>query len=284
MRVNTRVRIGTGNGLLALGVLRVSAQRAREESPVNIPNPATMARRGLVVLILLGWLGGAVPAHALTVADTAVLEPLFRTLLANPPVLRLDVVPDLYEGGYARVSVYAEHPEIKGMRIDQMWIRLVGVSFDPDALRQGTLKVLDVRESAIYGKLSLASVQEFLNHQDAVRNVTLTVDGDSITARGTFLYNGVPTRVRMQGEFQVYGAPEVFFHLQALFVNSIPLPYVVVDRLERQMNPVIDFRTWPVPFPVRSFHQSADAFVLSSQADYSQPCEACGGTPLQLKP
>ncbi len=251
---------------------------------MKIPNRPSMARRGIVVLILLTWLGSAVPAHALTVADTAVLEPLFRTLLADPPVLRLDVVPDLYEGGYARVSVYAEHPQIQGMRIDQLWIRLVGVSFDPDALKQGTLKVLDVRESAIYGKLSLASVQEYLNHQGAVRNVSLTVAGDSITASGTVLYNGAATRVRMQGEFQVYGAPEIFFHIQTLSVNSIPLPYVVVDRIERQMNPVVDFRTWPVPFPVRSFHQSADAFVLSSQADYSQPCEACGGTPLQLKP
>ena len=175
---------------------------------MKIPNLATMARRGLVVLILLGWLGGAAPAHALTVADTAVLEPLFRTLLANPPVLRLDVVPDLYEGGYARVSVYAEHPEIKGMRIDQMWIRLVGVSFDPDALRQGTLKVLDVRESSIYGKLSLASVQEFLNHQDAVRDVT-PHGGRRLhhRARDGPVQRYVPTRVRMQGSFRCTARP-----------------------------------------------------------------------------
>ena len=48
-----------------------------------------------------------------------------------------------------------------------------------------------MRESSIYGKLSLASVQDFLNHQGAVRDVSLRVDGDSITARGTVLYNGV---------------------------------------------------------------------------------------------
>jgi hypothetical protein len=246
-----------------------------------------MRRHTLVVLFLtaaLCGLSGPQPARGLTFADAAVLEPLFRTLLNSPPVFRMDVVPDTYEGGYARVSVYAEHPQIEGMSIDQLWIRLIGASFDPTALNQGTLKVLGVRDSAIYGKLALASVQDYLNHQGAVRQVTLSVAGDTVTARGTVLYNGAATRVRMQGEFQVYGAPEVFFHIQTLSVNSIPVPYALVDRVERQMNPVVDFRTWPVPFPVRSFHQSANTFILSSQADYSQPCEACGGPPLQLKP
>ena len=245
-----------------------------------------MIRRSFVALVLAAALcgPGLQPARALTIADTTVLEPLFRALLNAPPVLRMDVVPDLYDGGYARVSVYAEHPQIEGMRIDQLWMRLVGVSFDPDALRQGTLKVLGVRDSAIYGKLAIASVQDYLNHQGAVRDVTLSVSGQTVTARGTVLYNGAATRVRMQGEFQVYGAPEVFFHIQALLVNSIPVPYAIVDRVERQMNPVVDFRTWPVPFPVRSFHQNAATFILSSQTDYSQPCEACGGAPLQLKP
>jgi hypothetical protein len=242
--------------------------------------------RYLAVLSIVACVAGAVSVGnaALTVADPSVLRPIFTQLLDNPPVLRLDVVPDLYEGGYARVSIYAEHPQIKGMRIDQLWIRLVGVTFDPQALRAGELKVLDVRESAIYGKLQLASVQDFLNHEGSVQDVRLVAREDTIMASGTILYNGVPTRVRMQGVFQVYGAPEVFFHLQALLVNSIPVPYILVDKLERQMNPVVDFRTWPVPFPIRTFHQDSGAFVLSSQTDYSQPCEACGGAPVQLKP
>jgi len=242
--------------------------------------------RSLAALFTVVFFAGVVSVGnaALMVADTSVLRPIFTQLLDNPPVLRLDVVPDLYEGGYARISIYAEHPDIKGMRIDQLWIRLVGVSFDPQALRAGELKVQDVRESAIYGKLQLASVQDFLNHEGSVQDVRLVAREDTILASGTVLYNGVPTRVRMQGVFQVYGAPEVFFHLQALLVNSIPVPYVLVDKLERQMNPVVDFRTWPVPFPIRTFHQDNGTFVLSSQTDYSQPCEACGGTPVKLKP
>jgi len=242
--------------------------------------------RYLAALVIVAWAAAAaVPARAaLVIADTSLLPPIFADLLDHPLVLRVDAVPDLYEGGYARISIYAEHSEIKGMRIDQLWIRLIGASFDPEALRQGTLEVLDVRESAVYGKLTFESVQDFLNHQGTVRDVRLKADQGSISAVGTVLYNGVPTRVRMQGVFQVYGAPEVFFHLQALLVNSIPVPYVLVDRIERQINPVLDFRSWPVQFPLRSFRQDHGVFVLSTQVDYSQPCEACGGAPLQLKP
>jgi hypothetical protein len=223
------------------------------------------------------------PARAeLAVASTDLLRPVFNTLLGNPPFLRIEAVPDLYEGGYARISAYARNVVIKGMRIDEMWINLVGASLDPAALRAGTLKVLQLRDSSIYGKLRLANVQDFLNQQGAVQDVRLTADGDDITATGTLMYNGIPTHVRMQGVFQVYGEPEVFFHIEELFVNSIPMPYVLVDRVERQMNPVVDLRSWPVAFKLRTFRQTRDGFILSSQRDLSQPCNDCGGTPLQL--
>jgi len=244
-----------------------------------------MLRRLSALLILGCVLGAFVPARAeLTVASTEILPPIFNQLLGTPPYVKVDAVPDLYEGGYARISVYSRQPQIKGMRIDELWIKLVGVSFDPELLRQGTLKVLDIRDQAIYGKLSLASVEEYLNHQSDVRDVRLSFNGESIVGSATVVYNGVPTRVRMQGIFQVYGDPEVFFHIQALLVNSLPVPYIIVDRLERQLNPIVDFRTWPVQFKIRSFRQSPEGFVLSSQADFSQPCNACGGPPLQLKP
>ncbi len=234
---------------------------------------------------MLAVLSARAPARAqLTVASTEILPPIFGRLLGAPLSLRLDAVPDLYEGGYARISVYARNADIKGMHIDEIWIRLVGVSFDPELLRRGTLKVLDIRDSAIYGKLNLASVEEFLSQQGAVQDVRLIPNGESIVGIATILYNGVPARVRMQGVFQVYGDPEVFFHIQALLVNSLPVPYVLVDSLERQMNPVIDFRTWPVQFKIRSFRQTPQGFVLSSQRDLSQPCNACGGPLVQLKP
>lgn len=243
-----------------------------------------MARILCAALVMVVCLPGApAPARAgLPFASTEGLRPLFSRMLGDPPVMHLEVVPDMYEGGYARISVYAHDVEIKGMRIDEIWIRLVGAELDPQALRRGELKVLGVRDSAIYGTIRLQNVQDFLNRQGAVRDVTLTPDGDGITAVATVLYNGIPTRVRMQGVFQVYGEPEVFFHIQALFVNSIPVPYVLVDRLERDMNPVVDFRTWPVHFRIRSFRQTPEGFVLSSQRDFAQPCTTCGGPPLQF--
>ncbi len=225
------------------------------------------------------------PARAdLPVANTAILSPIFSQLLGNPPTMHLEAVPDLYPGGYARISIYGRNVEIKGMLIDEIWIKLVGVSFDPALLRQSTLKVLGLRDSGIYGKLRLASVQQFLNRQGAIQDVSLSLNGESIVGVATVVYNGLPTRVRMQGIFQVYGEPEVFFHIQALLVNSLPVPYILVDNLERQMNPVVDFRTWPVQFKIRSFQQTPEGFVLSSQRDFSQPCNICGGPILQLTP
>jgi hypothetical protein len=240
----------------------------------------------VTVFVILACLGGLLLPAAAEPQTTSPqqLRTLFSHLLGDPPLIHMEAVPDIYDGGYARVSVYGRHVMIKGMLIDELWIKLVGVSFDPAELRRGNLKVLDIRDNAIYGKLSLAAVQDFLNQQAAVRDVQLGVNAEAITGAATVVYNGIPTRVRMQGVFQVYGDPEVFFHIQALSVNSIPVPYILAANLERQINPVVDFRTWPVEFKIRTFKQTPEGFVLSSQRDFAQPCDACGGPPLQLAP
>src|SRR5205807_10125864 len=65
------------------------------------------------------------------------------------------------------------------------------------------------------------------------------------------------------------GEPEIYFHIEALFVNSLPVPYVVVDRLERSMNPVVDFRSWPVPFKIRSFRATPEGDRKSTRLNSS---------------
>ena len=242
--------------------------------------------RSLLVVLVIGCALGVLRSAQADVpfASVEVLRPLFSQMLGNPTLMRLDAVPDIYEGGYARISVYAEHARIKGMLVDEMAIRLIGVSFDPAALREGTLKALEVRDSGIYGRLRLSSVQEFLRQQGPVREVLLRRDGDVVIATGLVDYNGVPTRVLMRGVFQVYGEPEIYFHIEALIVNHLPLPYVVVDQLERSMNPIVDLRSWPVSFKIRSLRSTADGFILSSQTDYSQPCNDCGGPEIRLTP
>jgi len=242
--------------------------------------------RSLLVVLVIGCALGVLRSAQADVpfASVEVLRPLFSQMLGNPTLMRLDAVPDIYEGGYARISVYAEHARIKGMLVDEMAIRLIGVSFDPAALREGTLKALEVRDSGIYGRLRLSSVQEFLRQQGPVREVLLRRDGDVVIASGLVDYNGVPTRVLMRGVFQVYGEPEIYFHIEALIVNHLPLPYVVVDQLERSMNPIVDLRSWPVSFKIRSLRSTADGFILSSQTDYSQPCNDCGGPEIRLTP
>ena len=245
-----------------------------------------MTRRLGIVLAVGCVLAALTPARAdLKFASTEILRPILSRMLGDPPSIYIEVIPDIYEGGYARVSVYARNVMIKGMRIDEIWIKLVGASFDPDLLPQGRIKVLDVRGSAVYGKINLMNVQDFLSHQGPVQDIRLFMnDEGAVVGVATIVYNGIPTHVRMQGVFQASGAPEVFFHIQNLIVNSLPVPYIIVDHLERELNPVVDFRTWPVEFKIRSIRQTPEGFVLSSQADYSQPCNDCGGPQLQLTP
>jgi len=245
-----------------------------------------MTRYPMAVLVIACLLAAGTGAYgaAATPAGADTLQPIFGRLLGDPSVIRLSAVPDPQAGDYSRINIYAEHAAIQGLRIDQLWIRLLDASFDAGQLRQGALKVLNVRDSAVYGRVATASVEDFLNHENTVKDAKLSTDGDTTAVEGTVVYQGLPTHVQMQGVFQVYGQPEIFFHIQTLVVDRIPMPQQLADQFERQINPVVDFRGWPVAFPLRAFHQTGTAFVLSSQADLSQPCDACGGAPVQLKP
>ena len=243
-----------------------------------------MYRRCAVLAAIVVLLAAVVPAQGVSFASVEVLRPVLARMLGSPVQMRLDVVPDTYEGGYARISVYAQGASVGGMRIDEVWMRLVGASFDPAELQRGTLKVLQVRDSGVFGRLNLQSVETFLQQQGTIKDVRLSRDEDMVTATGTLLFNGVPTHVRLMGEFQVFGEPEIRFHIRTLVVNGLPMPYALVERLEQQMNPVVDFRSWPVPFKIRSLRPSQGGFVLSSQRDFSQPCVDCGGPEQRLTP
>jgi hypothetical protein len=235
-------------------------------------------------IVCLAALSAPRPSAAVPAAGVETLRPVFSRLLGNPQVVRLNGTPGARDGAYDQIGVYAEHAAIQGLRIDQLWFRLLGVTLDPAELRRGTLKVLNIQKSAIYGKVSRASVQELLNHESAVTDVTLSADGDTTVATGTIMYSGVPTHVSMRGTFRVSGMPEIFFHLEALTVDALPMPPAVASQVEQQINPVVDLRHWPVAFGIRMFRQTDAGFVMSSQPDETLPCEACIGAPVQPKP
>jgi len=238
----------------------------------------------VTAVLCVGSFGAARPSAAGPSAGVDALQAVFSRLLGNPPVVRVTAVPGTHDGAYDQIGVYAEHAAIQGLRIDQLWFRLLGVTLDPSQLRRGTLQVLAVQHSAIYGKVALESVQDLLNHENTVKDVTLTTDGASTIAAGTIVYSGLPTHVRMRGTFEVSGVPEIFFHLQDLTVDALPMPGAVTAQVEQQINPVVDLRGWPVSFAIRTFRQTETGFILSSQADDTQPCEACIGAPVQPRP
>ena len=240
-----------------------------------------------IAIWMLGLAALAAPhpsAAAPQPASGETLRPVFSRLLGGPPVLRINAVPGPRDGAYNQIGVYAEHAAIQGLHIDQLWFRLVGADLDAAQLRRGTLQVRKVQSSAIYGKVSRASVQDLLNHEKTVTDVTLTADGATTVATGTIAYGGVPTHVTMRGTFQVSGVPEIFFHLDALTVDALPMPGAVAAQVEQQINPVVDLRNWPVSFAIRMFRQTSAGFILSSQPDDTQPCEACVGAPVQPTP
>jgi DUF2993 family protein len=220
--------------------------------------------------ILLAW--AVRPASA----DEALLRRAFTAFMRSADELRIEAIPDLYDGGFARISVNARRVQMgDGLRIDEVAIRLVGVSLDLAALRGGTLKVLEVRDSAMQVRILLKSLQDHFNAGNPLDDIRLWSESGYLRGTGTVMYRSVPTRMQMKGFFAASGTNDVYFYFESVHANGLPLPTFVIREIERQINPVVHQREWPVQFKIRTVQLDAQGLTVSTQA--SGVCATCGG-------
>jgi hypothetical protein len=161
-----------------------------------------------------------------------------------------------------------------GMRIDEAAVRLVGASLDAQALRDGVLKVLTVRDSALQVRTQLRSLQDHFNAGNPLDDIRLWSEGGYLLGTGTVMYRGLPTRMRMKGFFAASGTHEVYFYFESLHANGIPIPTFLIREIERHVNPVVHQREWPVQFRIRTVQLDQQGLTVSTQG--GPGCAACG--------
>lgn len=229
----------------------------------------------LVVGLLLALLGGVAAGQ-----DDPALFRAFSKFL-NTEDIQFDLVPDLYEGGYARISIHAKNATLGGMLVDEVWFKLVGISLDVASLQQGGIKVLDYRGTAFHTRVSVQRLQEYFLAMNAFKDIRLWSDGTSVYGEGTVPYGGLPIKIWLKGRFALNGGKEIHFHVENMRINGFPLFSPIIRILESQINPIMSQKDWPVTFPIRSLRMTTEGFFLSSQPDALAPCGICawlGGT------
>ncbi|MGQ0548214.1 MAG: LmeA family phospholipid-binding protein [Armatimonadota bacterium] len=253
-----------------------------------------MAVRGLAVVVA-GAIMAAV-AIAPAAADEALLRRAFEAFLHSADELRIEAIPDLYDGGYARVTVIGRRVMLtQGLRVDEAMINLVGVSLDPEALRAGKLRVLDARDSAMQVRVLLRSLEEHFNagtskvmrdrlgSSSPTQDIRLWTEEGYLLGSGTVMFRGSLRRMRMKGFFAVDGTTEIYFYIETLHADGLPMPVSVIREVERRINPVVHQRDWPVTFKIRSVRLDAQGLTISSRPDAAAPGQT-GGSPPTLSP
>jgi hypothetical protein len=186
-----------------------------------------------------------------TSAHEAMLRRAFGSFMRSAEELRIDAIPDLYDGGYARISAWGKRVHFnQGLRVDEASVRLVGVSLDPDALRSGIIKVRDMRESSFQAKVLLQSVQEYFNASNAIEDLRFSADEGYLVGTGKVMFQGKPTRFRMKGFFAVSGTTRgllLFRHAARTLAAHSGDP-----RHRAAGQPGVHQRDWPVTFKIGS--------------------------------
>lgn len=237
-----------------------------------------MRQSWALVLFLFPWAAWASLAVGDASMDESPLRRAVSSFFQEARVLRIDAVPDLYEGGYARVSVYAAQAILTGgFRVDEAWVKLVGASFNPQALRRGQFQLDGVRDTALHMRVSFRNLERYFSQLTPGQQVRFWSERGWVHGRGTVPLWGVFVPVELRGVFAVTGGPELYFRVQRLRVNGLPVPEAVVGELERRFNPVLTQKDWPVRFKLRAVRVDAEGVVVSSQPDGL--CGFCGAAP-----
>lgn len=228
-----------------------------------------------VTRIVIGLVAGVLAAPAFGQPD-ADLQKLFAGFLKTNDI-RIDAVPDLYPGGYARISLYGRKANLGGMVVDDVWFRIVGASLDPQAAQRGELRVVSWRDSAIHARFTLKSLQDYFIAGNAFKDIRLWSDGQFLYGEGTIPLNSLAAKVWIRGWFALGGTQEVYFYIDNMRVAGLPVLDPIIRALEARYNPVLTQSTWPITFVIRSLRITKEAFVVSSQPDPSSPCAFCTG-------
>lgn len=104
-------------------------------------------------------LGLAAPAGPQTEDVHAAVRNGFGRLLGGPAELQADFAPDLHQGSSARLSLHARGARVGTLEVDEVWIQVVGVVFDGDALRRGELRATEVREAALHAHIPIRATR-----------------------------------------------------------------------------------------------------------------------------
>jgi hypothetical protein len=237
------------------------------------PLPRALAGALVVAVVLLAR---PFPSGA---GDDPQVRRAVSTFFRHAEVLRLDVVPDLYEGGFARVSVYAANATLAegGLRVDEAWIRLVGISFNPAALRAGEFRVESVRDTAIHMRVSLENLERHFIERNPWKDIRLWTQDGFLYGRGTVPLAGIATRMELRGFFAVGNTPELYFYVDRLRVNGLPVPEALLREMERRYNPLLTQADWPVRFKLRSARLTRTDLIVSSQSHFGDGGSVRGG-------
>jgi hypothetical protein len=235
-----------------------------------------MTGRFAAVLAAALLVVGVRTSAAQPVDDQAALRRAFARFIAAKE-MRLDVVPDLYPGGYARISVYAKKAKLGGMLVDEVWFRLVGASLDVPALERGDLVIRETRDTALHARASIKRLEEYFQEGNPVKDIRLWSDGEYLYGRGTVPFAGAMARVYLRGFFAVGGTKDVYFYVDNLQVNGLPMLAPLIKKWENEINPILNQTDWPVTFKLRTLKMTKDSLVISSQADPEAPCHFCTG-------
>ncbi len=228
-------------------------------------------------LMVAGLAAALITAPARAQSDPQLTRAI-ASFFTGADILRVDAVPDLYEGGYARISVYARRARVAsgGLVIDEAWTRLRGVTLNVTALQQGAFRVESTRSAAVYLRVGLRSLEQyFVAH--AYEDIRLWSDGAYLYGTGTVPLLNRPTRVEMKGTFAVEGTKDLYFQVESLRVNGFPVPGALLRLLEKQFNPILSQQDWPVIYTFRSVRLTREDVIVSSEADPTV-CGFCADT------
>ena len=120
--------------------------------------------------------------------------------------------------------------------------------------------------------LGEAAVSNYVRHRGGARlkDVTVAFQKGQIMVGGTPELLGFPVRTQVAGKPVIRGGTAIDFDASRVDVGGIKLPGMVVDALEKKVNPVVDLSGLKLPVRISDFRVEGSRLVASGAATFGR--------------
>lgn len=171
----------------------------------------------------------------------------------------------MISGSIDRLLIDGTDVQLKeNLVIDRMSIDMSKVRFNPR-----TRKVKKVESTTFEAEISPKSMNAYISKSDDDKNkIKIRLEDSKVIVDASPGFMGISIPVSIKGSPSIIGNSKIDFVADEASISIIPLPAFIINKLLRNINPVLDMSQMKFPVSIQDITIKKDKVIIKGSAEF----------------